>query len=100
MLAGFLLFSRKGTLMLKRKSIAQAGAAALIAVAPACFAQTAAPAGTPSGTIGTFGATPGAGPAPITGGTFNSAPGAFASPPSSALPSVGSPNSFGTTPGS
>jgi hypothetical protein len=61
----------KETLMLKRKSILFAIAAALIAAAPACFAQAMAP----YGTIGTFG------PAP-----------------SLAIPSVGSQSSFGTTP--
>src|SRR5712664_944536 len=83
--------------MLKQQSVLFAVAAALIAAAPVCFAQT--------GTMGTFGANPGVGPAPITGG-FNSAPGSFGSaagtfgsPPSVAIPSVGSQNTFGTTPG-
>src|SRR5712664_4001293 len=93
--------------MLKQQSVLFAVAAALIAAAPVCFAQT--------GTIGTFGANPGVGPAPITGGFnsapgsipggFNSAPGSFGSaggtfgsPPSVAIPSIGSQNTFGPAP--
>jgi hypothetical protein len=75
--------------MLNGKSISFAIAAALIAFAPASFAQTAAP----YGSMGTFGAAPGIGAAPLSG-----------TPPTVAIPSVGSaigtaPGTFGAAPG-
>jgi hypothetical protein len=99
-----LISCNKETLMLKRKSLVPAVAAALIAAAPVCFAQTAAP----SGTLGTFGANPGVGPAPITGapitGGFNPAPGSVSGSSSiggSTSPETpsGTLGTFGANPG-
>jgi hypothetical protein len=74
------------------KYILSAIAAALLAAPLSSFAQ-------PIGTIGTFGANPGVGPAPITGGGFNPSPGYFG-PPNAGAPMFGSPGAGSSVIGS